>query len=84
MVCKDEVLLKTPNLVREVLDRLSVDRQDDVSLSQKATLERRLAWEQTFDANHAAAVRPRAKLRNVEAEAEARQTLPQDHFVSVF
>lgn len=71
-------------LVREVFDRLLVDRQNDVSLSQKAALQCRLAREQTFDANHAAAVRPRVQLRNVEAEAEARQALFEDHLMCVF
>lgn len=49
-------------LVGEIFDRLLVDRQDDVSLSQKAALQRRLAGEQTFDANHAAPVPPGAQL----------------------
>ncbi len=56
------VRINNPDLVRKVLDRLFVDRQNDVSLSQQATLERRLAREQTFDADHAAAVWPRVQL----------------------
>ncbi len=73
-----------PYLVREVLDRLSVYCQDDVSLSQQAALQRWLTWEETFDADHTAAVRPRVKLRDVKTEAEARQALLQHHLVRVF
>lgn len=76
--------VRIKNLVREVFDRLFVDRQNDVSLPQMATLKCWLAREQTFDADHTATVWPRVKLRNVKAKAEARQTLLQDHLVRVF
>lgn len=71
-------------LIGKILERLFVDSQNDVSFPQQATFLRWLTWEQTFDADHAAAVWSWVQLGHIKAEAEARQALPQHHLTCVF